>query len=197
MRQKTLILLKTDCVKRGLIWEVIKRFENVWLKLIAMKMLTPTEELAQKHYPTDRVEWLKWMWNKTLENYKAYNVDPIEQVWTDDAHKIWLMCQGWLIEYLTSGPVVAMVWDGNHTIDVVRKICGFTLPLTSTPGTIRWDYAVDSSYLANANNRAIMNLIHASGEPDEAVYEIDLWFDKSEIMDYQLANDHYFDQYNK
>ena len=99
------------------------------------------------------------------------------------------MVNNWNKDFLTSGPVVAMVWEGNHAIDNVRRLVGATLPTFAAPGTIRGDYSVDSPVLANARKRAVKNLIHASGEPKEAELEIDLWFDKKELHSYPRAEE--------
>lgn len=187
--EQTLIVLKPDAVVRGLTGRILQRFEEVGLKIVAAKMLTVSKDLAEKHYPQTRVEWLKLMGEKTLENYQKYNIDPVEKLGTDDTHKIGLMIQKWLIDYITSGPVLAYVLEGPHAVELVRKICGHTLPLNSDPGTIRGDFAYDSSYLANTGTRAIKNLIHASGNLEEAEYEIPLWFTKKEISSYERVEE--------
>jgi nucleoside-diphosphate kinase len=99
------------------------------------------------------------------------------------------MVRVWLMDYLMEGPVLAMVLEGPHAVELVRKITGHTLPLVSAPGTIRGDYSYDSSYLANSSKRPIKNLIHASGNKEEAVYEIPLWFTKEEIQEYKRSSD--------
>jgi nucleoside-diphosphate kinase len=189
MNEQTLIVLKPDAVSRGLAGEVIKRFEQVGLKIVAARMVHVTKELAEKHYPQSRTEWLEMMGEKTLENYEKYGIDPIEKLGTDDKGKIGIMIQKWLIDYITSGPVLAYVLEGPHAVELVRKICGGTLPLNAEPGTIRGDFAFDSSYLANTGTRAIKNLIHASGNLEEAEYEIPLWFSKDEIFSYERVEE--------
>jgi nucleoside-diphosphate kinase len=189
MNEQTLIVLKPDAVSRGLAGEVIKRFEQVGLKIVAARMVHVTKELAEKHYPQSRTEWLEMMGEKTLENYEKYGIDPIEKLGTDDKGKIGIMIQKWLIDYITSGPVLAYVLEGPHAVELVRKICGGTLPLNAEPGTIRGDFAFDSSYLANTGTRAIKNLIHASGNVEEAEYEIPLWFSKDEIFSYERVEE--------
>ena len=90
---------------------------------------------------------------------------------------------------ITAGPVLAMVWEGPHAVELIRKLVGHTLPLSSAPGTIRGDFSFDSSYLANTNRRPIKNLIHASGNKEEAVFEVDLWFGKDEIHPYKRVEE--------
>ncbi|MCX7880982.1 MAG: nucleoside-diphosphate kinase [Patescibacteria group bacterium] len=183
--EQTLILVKPDGVKRGLVGEIIKRLETTGLKLVALKMIKPSKALAEKHYPKDRKEFIEGMGKKTLENYQEVGLDPIKMLGTDNPHKIGLMIREWLIEYLTSDPVVAMVWQGPLAVSLVRKVAGNTLPFKAECGSIRGDLAFDSSALANTQKRAIKNLVHASGSKEEATYEIPLWFSKEEIVSYQ------------
>lgn len=182
--ERSLVLIKPDGVKRGLIGEVIGRFERTGLKLVAAKMVWVDKDLVDKHYPDSREEFIKGMGQKTLDNYKELGFDPIEHAGTDDPHKIGLMINTWNKEFLTDGPVMAMIWEGNHAIPSIRKMVGSTLPSLATPGTIRGDFSIDSSALANAKKRAIKNLIHASGNEEEAKFEIDLWFTPKEIHSY-------------
>ncbi|OGK08601.1 nucleoside-diphosphate kinase [Candidatus Roizmanbacteria bacterium RIFCSPHIGHO2_01_FULL_35_10] len=189
MEERSLVVIKPDGVVRGLTGKIISRFEEVGLKLVAAKLLKVTKSLAEKHYPGDREAWLRGMGEKTLENYKKFKVDPIKMLGTNDTHEIGLMIQKWLVDYISSGPVLAFVVEGPHAVELVRKICGNTLPLLSAPGTIRGDYAFDSSYLANTGKRAIKNLVHSSGSIEEAQYEIPLWFSSSEIFQYERVEE--------
>jgi nucleoside-diphosphate kinase len=187
--EHSLILVKTDGVQRGLVGEIISRFEKTGLKLVAMKLLTPSRELAEKHYPTTREEFLVGIGKKTLENYQEVGINAKEQMGTEDPKEIGLIVRKWLIDYLTAGPVVAMVWEGPLAVSLIRKICGHTLPLKADPGTIRGDFAFDSSALANLQNRAIKNMLHTSGSKEEADYEIPLWFSKDEIVTYKRVDE--------
>ena len=187
--ERSLVLIKTDGVQRGLVGEIISRFEKTGLKLVAMKITLPSQELAEKHYPDWREEFLVGIGQKTLENYQELGINVKEQMKTDEPKKIGLIVRKWLIEYLTDGPVVAMVWEGPSAVSLIRKICGHTLPLKADPGTIRGDFAFDSSALANLQNRAIKNLLHASGSKEEAEYEIPLWFTPEEIVTYQRVEE--------
>ncbi len=182
---QSLVILKPDTLTRGLIGQVIHRFEQAGLKLVAIKMMRVDKQLADKHYPLSRRDFIEGMGNKTLENYQEMAVDPIKEIGTDDAYEIGKIVRQWLVEMITAGPVIAMVWQGPHAIEIIRKLVGHTLPLKAAPGTIRGDYSYDSSYLANNGQRAIKNLIHASGNKEEAKYEINLWFKPEEIQDYK------------
>ena len=129
------------------------------------------------------------MGEKTLVNYKKFGADPIKLLGTADTLEIGKMIQKWLIDYIISGPVLGVVLEGPHAVELVRKICGNTLPANATPGTIRGDLAFDSSYLANTGKRAIKNLVHASGSIEEAEYEIPLWFSSEEILAYERVEE--------
>ena len=137
MAEKTLVIVKPDGVARGLIGDVIKRFERTGLKIVAAKMMQVTQEHAEKHYPKDRAELWRGIGHKTLDNYKEMGVDAKELLGTDDPEKIGEMVREWLHVYLTEGPVFAMIIEGPHAVEIVRQIAGNTLPLKSAPGTIR------------------------------------------------------------
>lgn len=187
--EHTLVLIKPDGVKRALIGDIIHRFERAGLKVVGLKMVWVDKDLVDKHYPNEREEFIKGMGQKTLDNYKELGIDPIERAGTDDPHKIGMMINMWNKELLTSGPVVAMVLEGNHAITNTRRIVGPTLPSLAAPGTIRGDLSLDSSALANEKKRAIKNLIHASGNKEEAELEISLWFTPEEIHTYRRADE--------
>ncbi len=187
MTQQTLVVFKPDAVQRGIIGEITTRFERLGLQIVGAKMITVTEDLANKHYPKERTEFIEGMGNKTLENYKEQGIDPKSDFGHEDAHKIGLEIQKWLVDFITSGPVLAYVLEGPHAIELVRKHVGHTLPIKAEPGTIRGDFSFDSSALANLDKRPLVNLLHASGEPDEAKFEIGLWFNDDELQDYQIA----------
>lgn len=187
--ERTLVLIKHDGVARGLTGEIISRFEKTGLKIVAAKFLWPSKSLAEKHYPSDREEFIVGMGKKTLENYQEVGIDPITQMGTDNPKKIGLIIREWLIDYITSGPVMAIVLEGPLAVSLVRKIAGHTLPLKAEMGTIRGDLAFDSSALANLSKRGIKNLIHASGSKEEAEYEIPLWFTQDEIVNYERVEE--------
>lgn len=186
--ERTLVILKADAVQRGIIGEIIARFEKMGLKIVGMKMLVPDNELANKHYPVDRREFIEGMGKKTLENYAEQGKDPVAEFGHADPHKIGLQVQKWLVDFITSGPVLAMVLEGPHAVELVRKVVGHTLPAKAQPGTIRGDYSFDSSALANERKRPIRNLIHASGSREEAEFEVDLWFKPGEIFEYDTIH---------
>ncbi|HRV76200.1 MAG: nucleoside-diphosphate kinase [Candidatus Nomurabacteria bacterium] len=188
MIERTLVILKPDAVSRGLMGEIVSRFERVGLKIVGAKLIKASEDLANKHYPRDREEFILGMAQKTVDNYKAQGKDLMEDLGTEDLKEIGLMIQGWLVDNLTSGPVFAFVIEGPHAIEVVRKLIGSTLPLNAAPGTIRGDFSFDSSALGNEGKRPIRNLVHASGEKDEAEFEVNLWFSEEEIYEYETVH---------
>ena len=184
-----MVIFKPDSVARGLVGEITTRFEKVGLKLVGAKMLNVSRELADKHYPETRTEFIDGMGGKTLENYQEMGIDPKAEMGTSNAHEIGLKIREWLGDMITAGPVIVYVLEGPHAVELVRKMVGHTLPIKSAPGTIRGDFSYDSSYLANTNKRPIKNLIHASGNVEEAKYEVSLWFTDAEIVSYQRVEE--------
>lgn len=189
MLEKTLIVMKPDAVARGIVGEIITRFEKVGLKIVAAKFLQVDKTLADKHYPASRKEFIEGMGNKTLENYQTLGIDPTKEFGHADAHKIGLQIREWLVDMIMAGPVFAFVLEGPHAVELVRKIVGHTLPAKAAPGTIRGDYSYDSSALANFGKRPIKNLLHASGNKEEADFEIALWFKPEEVHSYERAEE--------
>lgn len=167
MVQSTLVLIKPDGVKRNLIGEIIGRYEKGGLKLVDLKMLTPSIELATKHYPEDET-YIRMIGEKSQQAGDKVD-DPVEH-----GRKIIYATRS----FITSGPVVAMILEGEDAIAQVRKITGFTDPKTAEKGTIRGDLGEDSILEANREMRPVYNLVHASGNPEEAEKEIKLWFGK-------------------
>jgi len=186
--EKTVVIVKPDGVKRGLVGEIISRVERRGLKIIALEMMWPTKDQIDEHYPKDE-KWITRIGEKTKANYEKYGYDAKKEMGTDDNKKIGESVREWLIEYMTSGPVVKMVIKGIHAVDMVRKLCGNTVPALSEMGTIRGDFSVDSSVAANRGKRAIHNLIHASETLEEAKHEIEFWFAPEEIHDYKRAEE--------
>ena len=182
--EQTLVIVKPDGVQRSLIGEIIRRFEQAGLKLAAMKMVLPTTEHIEQHYTLDP-NWRMVTGEKTIKSYKEKGLIPP----SDDPLVITAKILANLKKYMTSGPVVVMVWQGAHAVKIVRKITGGTEPLTSDVGTIRGDFVLDSYQISDADGRAVRNLIHASGSTEEAVMEIKHWFAPQEVHKYQLIQE--------
>lgn len=187
-QEKTVVLIKPDGVKRGLIGEIISRVEKRGLKVIALKMILASREHAHSHYPNTE-SWLRGIGEKTLENYQKYGKDAKKEIGTDDPIEIGKQVAGWNVDFLTSGPMVAMIVQGIHAVDMVRKIVGKTIPAVAEMGTIRGDFSVDSPTLANIQKRSIHNIVHASGDQTEAAHELTHWFSEKEIHSYKRAEE--------
>ncbi len=184
--ERTLVIVKHDGVARGLVGEIIFRIERVGFKLIAFEMVRAEEDMASNHYPNSD-EWKRKVGERTLEEYVEKGLDPMEELGTKDVIEIGEKVKKWNVDFLTAGPVVAMVWEGPNVVSVIRKLVGHTVPALALPGTIRGDFSWDSAELSNAHKRPFYNLIHASGTPEEAQEEIALWFDKLEVLDYGVS----------
>lgn len=183
MTERTLVLLKPDTVSRGLVGEIIQRFEKVGLKIVAAKMLQANDDLLNRHYPKQRRQLIEDMGSKTLANNRALGIDTKAVLGTDDAYEIGLKIQAWNVSCLQEGPIWALVLEGPQAIAIVRKLRGATLPADAAPGTINGDYSFDSSHIANPQQRSIRNLVHASGNAEEAELEIGIWFEPGEIFE--------------
>lgn len=146
MIERTLILAKPDAVQRGLVGEIVKRFEGCGLKIVGMKMVKIDSDFAKKHYSA----------HIQKEFYPQ------------------------LESRITSGPVIAFVVEGIRAVGVVKKMVGDTGANVAVPGTIRGDFAH-----VNLDHRGAWNVVHASGNPEEAKQEIALWFDDVEIHNYK------------
>ena len=168
--------------------EKLSRIEKRGLKIIALDMIWASKEEMDNHYPKDET-WTKRLGEKSLANYQKYGANPKEKLGTDNPLEIGQMMRKWVVEYMTSGPVVKGVVSGVHAIDMVRKICGNTLPNLAEMGTIRGDFSVDSPMSANLNKRAVRNIVHASENSEEVENEMSLWFKEKEIHDYKRAEE--------
>ncbi len=180
--ERTLVIIKPDGIQRGLIAEIIKRYEQIGLKLVGTKMMIPSAELIEKHYTLDP-EWRMRTGLKTIKGYTDKGLTPP----TTDPLEVTEILLEKLVQYMTKGPVIALVWQGAHAVEIVRKLTGSTEPLTSDVGTIRGDFVLDSYRMSDADGRSIRNLIHASGSVKEAEDEIIHWFKKEEIFEYNLV----------
>ena len=181
--ERTVVLVKPDGVKRGLVGEVISRFEKMGLKIVAMKMVLANFEHLGKHYKDD-TDYLKSLGEKTLKTYEEYGKDAGEDLGTMDVLKLGKMIRKWTIDYVGSGPVVAIIVEGRHAVDNVRGVAGPTMPVRAQPGTIRGDLATDSAAYANSEKRGVENIVHVSGSVEEAKFEEELWFREDEIQKY-------------
>ncbi len=182
--EQTLVLIKPDGVQRGLTGQIITRFEQVGLKIVAMKMVHPEQEDVDRHYALTE-EWMMAVFTKAKAKYEAEG-----QSFPFDDHKAYggEIKRG-LVDFLRSSPVVALVLEGEMAVSLVRKLVGATEPASSPAGTIRGDLSHDTYALSNAQNRPLRNLIHASGNIAEAKNEIAIWFTDIELHKYEHVND--------
>lgn len=182
--EQTVVLIKPDGMKRGLIGEIIHRFERQGLKLVACKLVKPDKEHFEKHYNSSDTKRLKLWGEKTLKNYTEFGKDAKKDLGTDDTLELGKLVSKWLMDYVTSGPVLAMLWEGKHAVQNVINLAGPTMPVNAPAGTIRGDFSTDSAAYANSEKRGVMNLVHVSTSIEEANFEKSLWFGSSEIYAY-------------
>lgn len=187
--ERTFCLVKPDGVKRGIVGDIISRLERAGLKIVAMKMLVPSEETVRKHYPMSDEAWIERLGEKSLSAFENIEADPEEVLGSTDKKLIGNSVADGLVSFLTSGPVIAIVVEGIQAIEMVRKLAGNTLPFKAEVGTIRGDYSVDSPAVANVEGRSIHNLFHASENSQEAKNEIELWFPGEDIPSYNLGSE--------
>lgn len=159
--ERTLVVFKPDAVQRGIVGEILTRFEHVGLKIVATKMIAPTREHYYQHYE----EIGKMVTRRGQDKFDI------------------------TLEMMVQGPVIAMVLEGVESVELVRKLVGTTEPKSATPGTIRGDYSHMSFGYGDSQNKGIPNLIHASGDSDEAAQEIAHWFSDDELYDYEALSE--------
>lgn len=181
--EQTLAVIKPDGVQRGLVGDIIHRFERAGLKIVAMKMVWADKEHVAKHYE-DNKEYLTSVGKKALEAAAARG-----ETMKETALEIGQRVRKANMRYLAVGPVIAFVLEGNTAVQTVRNIIGGTNPLTADIGTIRGDLTIDDFTQADQEKRSTRNLMHASGTVDEAKREIPLWFSKKELYEYQTVMD--------
>lgn len=182
-KERTFVMIKPDGVQRSLMGEIIKRFERTGLKLVAMKFVLADEDKLWKHYDKDNAWFEKKGANIVSDREKAGL--PVEK----DALEYGKDIIRALVKFMTAGPVVQMVWEGNQAVDVVKKLVGGTEPTTSDVGTIRGDLTIDSYAICSVDDRAVRNLIHCSDVVEEAEREIKLWMDEKDLVAYRLVQE--------
>ena len=182
-KERTLVIIKPDGVQRGLVGEIITRFERTGLKFTGFKFLVPTREQCLVHYNKDDA-WFDRKGKRIIEDLEAQGL-PVEK----DAMEYGKGIIETIVRFMTAGPVLAMVVEGNQSVAIVSKIVGSTEPATSDVGTIRGDFTVDSYGHSTVQNRAVRNLVHQSESPEEAEREIKVWFTEEELVSYRTAQE--------
>ena len=180
--EQSLVLVKPDGVARGQVGEIISRFERVGLKIVAMKMVLPERSQVDRHYALTE-EWMMGVFTKAKAKFDAKG----EKFGFTDHKAYGKYIKDGLVDFLLSGPVVAMVLEGPECVTLVRKLVGATEPMGSAPGTIRGDLSPDTYAMSNAQNRPLRNLIHASGTVEEGKSEVAIWFTKKEMYQYETV----------
>jgi nucleoside-diphosphate kinase len=185
MIERTLVLLKPDAVQRGLVGEILSRFEKPGFKIIGMNMVYADKDIAGKHYADDE-KWLKAVGDNTRKSLAAKGQDKgLEANDIDIGRRV----RSWLMEFISMSPIVALCIEGHGAIDKIRQIVGDTQPHKAMPGTIRGDFALDSYAMADDATRPIQNLIHASDSKETAEREIAVWFKPNELYPYQRVDE--------
>lgn len=182
-KERTFVAVKHDGVQRSLIGEVIKRIERTGLKIAAMKMFVPDRERAVMHYGKSDA-WCEEKGNIMISGLKARGEEP-----TKSALEYGREIVEAVISYITVGPIVGLVVEGAHAVEVVKKLAGPTEPAKSDVGTIRGDFNIDSYLTANLDGRAVRNIVHCTDKPEEAEREINIWFKPDELINYRLVQE--------
>lgn len=188
--EKTFLMVKPDGLKRGLVGEIFSRLERIGLKLVSARMIQATKEQARDNYPGTK-DWLIKMGEKTYNNYLGNEKAILEDLGTVDKEKIGKKIHESLVIYLTDGPVIITVWEGNHAVDIVRRLIGKTDPVIADVGSVRGDFGIDTPQLAVKSGRIVFKtIVHCSDSVDEAKREINHWFgaDFKDLGDYKRVD---------
>lgn len=186
-KERTFVILKPDAIQRGLVGEIIQRFERIGLKIVGMKMHMADESKLWNHYSKDDAWFLK-KGERIVENKKSlgHTIDRAPIEYGKDIIRA-------VVNYMRAGPVVTMVLEGNNAAAVVKRLVGGTEPATADTGTIRGDYSIDSYTLCDFDgSRGMRNLIHCTDPADgEGAQdrEIGIWFTDEEIVNYRLVTE--------
>jgi nucleoside-diphosphate kinase len=188
MKQRTLVVLKPDAVLRGISGEIISRLERCGLKIVGAKLMNVSKEMTRIHYAKDD-EWKKGVGDRAIKECEEFNLKVEDIFNTTDPLKIGDTVIERNAEFMSSSPVFAIVFEGVNAVKKVRNLIGSTFPESAAPGTIRGDFGLENSFSGTVRKRTTYNLIHASGNLEEAIHEIELWFKKEELLDYKQANE--------
>jgi nucleoside-diphosphate kinase len=182
-KERTFVMIKPDGIQRSLIGEIISRFERTGLRFVAFKFFVPDEKRLWKHYNKDD-KWFIEKGENAIKDRKEAGI-AVEKEAIEYGKDIVRQ----LVSFMSAGPVLAIVLEGNQSVGIIKKLVGGTEPLTSDVGTIRGDLTIDSYALSGIDGRAVRNLIHCSDKPEEAKKEMDIWMDKEDFINYNIAQD--------
>lgn len=191
MIQRTLVLFKPDAVSRGISGEILTRLEKCGLKIVAAKFTNVEISLGMKHYEKDD-GWKEMVGKRSIDECREFGLDVQSIFGTENPIEVGSLVVERNAEFLNSGPVFALVFEGPNAVKKVRNLIGSTFPESAAPGTIRGDFGLENSFSATLRKRTTYNLIHASGNPEEAKVEIDLWFKPEEIVDYKQVHEKFY-----
>jgi nucleoside-diphosphate kinase len=183
--ETSLFIVKPDGVQRGLIGEIMSRFERKGLKVAAAKLVKPTMEQAREHYSSLDEAWCKKVGGYVKAAYDEQGLDFTYESELEAGKAV----KKSLVGYLSCGPIMVILIQGAHAVTHVRKLLGSTNPLEADIGTIRGDFTVESIVMANSFDRTVRNIAHASESVEEAERETKVWFEESEIVKYDMAID--------
>lgn len=191
MVEKTLVLMKPDAVVRGIVGEILHRFERAGIKMIGSKLIRIDENFGSKHYKHDD-DWKLKVGSRNIEDCKKFGLDVLEAFGTEDPRKIGELIDKRNAEFLSKGPVFVLVLEGPQAVSKVRSLIGPTFPDIAPAGTIRGDFGTDSAFSGMKRKRTTYNMIHASGSLEEAMEEIKLWFKPEEILSYKRVHEEFY-----
>lgn len=181
---RVLVAVKPDGVRRGISGDILARFEKLGLKITGTKLFNLGDDLLRKHYDKDE-DWFRKVGERTIEHWKNKGKDPGEDYGVTDPVEMGKKVQSWLFQYMKSGPVFAMVFEGENAVELARKHIGPTSSIEAPPGTIRGDYYTQPTKDLTYGEHQVYNIVHCSGNDEEAEFEIKLWFKEDELVDYQ------------
>ena len=174
IKEKVFVMLKPDAVKRKLSGKIISMFEDVGLDIVDMKYITASRDQAAKHYPEDD-EWLTSVGNKSLNFYKENNLNPADFFSDCSAKEIGKVIKSRLVDYLTSGPMISIVFYGYDAIKLARKVAGKTIPIDADMGSVRGKFGYDNPMSSAVEKRSIQNLVHVSDSKEAVKIETAIW----------------------
>lgn len=192
MIQRSLVLMKPDAVMRGVTGEIIARFERAGLKIVGSKLINAPRATAEKHYKKDE-KWHRKVGEINVKDCENFGLDVVDIFGTADPVEIGRLVNTWLFNMFDFGPVFAFVFEGPNAVEKIRNLVGSTFPNTAPAGTIRGDFGLDSAFSSLKRKRATLNLIHATGEVQEAEDEINLWFKPDELVNYRRIHEDLYD----
>lgn len=175
MVERTLVIVKPDGIQQRLVGQILAVFETAGLDIAGLAVTTPSRDLIEHHY-TMPDNWFERVGTNTVREARDRGLDPLTEYGTDDPVRVGRLVHGWLVEYMTEGPVVAVILEGTDAVSRTRRLVGDTFPERADPESIRGRFGTDSAEAAARSHRSVRNLVHASGTVEEARDELALWF---------------------